>query len=1161
MSRPRRARVYTLVTLILSATAALFGAEPGTGADRLAQGFLDPPREAQISAYWVWMNGHLNREHVERELKAFHDAGIRGVCIFDMGARGDTSAMPPAGPPFMSKESVADIAHAVRVAGKLDIDVQLSVASSWDMGGSWVEPRHASMGLFTAETTVSGPAQVDELLPAPELPAAAPRDGDGKPLFSKTVAVLALPIDKRAPGHDFVFRLDPPGLRTLSHAILHNSLSEDAEKYGPNHLFVKDFSIAVSDTEPTNEAFKEVLKGTLEPTPKPQRFGLPPVEARFVRLRLLSGHNPRFDRLEFGEFELIDSEGINVVASHVADRTRDGAELLSCTSALGQIGSWTAGNIHDGAKSRPDGCWASPGLPPVVIEDLASVVDLTERVDGDGRLQWDAPEGNWIIRHYVCGNTGERLKVPSPNSNGLATDHFSGEATREFLRHEIACLQSQLGDLGKTALKQLYLASYEVRGAIWTPDMLELFRRYRGYEMTPYLPALAGSIVINGEVTDRFLYDYRKTLGELLVDAYYREAVKVAHEAGLGIESEAGGPGPPIHQVPVDALMAQGAIDEIRGEFWPHRPAADNLWVVKETACAGHIYGKRRIHMEAFTSMHHWQDSPFDLKPSADRAFCEGMNHVVWHTAAHLPPEVGKPGCVYYAGTHLNANVIWWPKARAFTDYLARCSYLLQQGNFVGDVCYYYGDHGYNFVPPKHIDPSLGPGYDYDVTNREVILTRMSVQNGRITLPDGTNYAVLVLPERSDIDLNVLQKVDEFIRAGATVVGSKPMHATGLNDHHQRDRQVRALADRVWGPCDGRNVLEHRHGLGRVIWGRPLRDVLAEAGTGPDFAFSATDHGAIDFIHRKTPDADIYFVSNQQDCWQRGTATFRIQNRAPEVWCPVSGRAERQYVYQQTPGGVAVPLELEPHGSTFVVFRTADATLPPLQMKAPEAALAVASTKIHSWDGENASLTVFEPGRYQLQTSGQRRGSIQTAAMPKPLEVEGPWTVYFAEGWGAPDSIRLDELASWTDHDNPAVRHFSGIAKYETTVELPADWLQDDGRVYLDLGSLWAVGEVWLNGKSLGVVWKPPYVLDVTSVLHAGENRLTVEVANTWSNRLVGDATLPKQDRLTRTNVLHNNGKLWKGVPLQASGLFGPVRLIPAKDITVAVGDSGSSGQ
>ena len=323
---------------------------------------------------------------------------------------------------------------------------------------------------------------------------------------------------------------------------------------------------------------------------------------------------------------------------------------------------------------------------------------------------------------FVCANTGERLKVPSPDSDGLATDHFNAEATREFVQTLIDRLEQRLGNLPQAGIKQLYLPSYEVVGAKWTPDFLKQFQHYRDYDMTAYLPVFAGCVVESEEQTKRFLYDFEKTLGELLVDAYYRTASETARKAGLGIEAEAGGPGPPTHQVPVDALQALGAIDEMRGEFWPWRPDRSALWVVKETACAAHVYGHPRVHMEAFTGFYHWACGPYFLKPSADRAFCEGMNHVVWHTSAHQPPEAGRPGWVYGAGTHLTPNLVWWPMAKPFLDYLARCSFMLQQGLFVGDVCYYYGDQGSNFVPPKHVDPSLGYGYDYDVANPEVIL-------------------------------------------------------------------------------------------------------------------------------------------------------------------------------------------------------------------------------------------------------------------------------------------------------------------------------------------------------------------------------------------------------------------------------------------------------
>jgi hypothetical protein len=1004
------------------------------------------------------------------------------------------------------------------------------------------------MGLYQAELTVQGPGIFDQLFPMPSLPAKTPRGDRGRPLFQQEVAVLAIPADTRLPGHDFVFQLDPPGLQTLDHAVLYNTPCEDPGEYGGQHLFTKDFSIAISTGKPTEADFREVLQASLEPTTDPQRFDLPPVEALYVRLRLKSGHNSNSDRIQLGEFELFNKEGTNVVASHVVDRSRDGAQLLRAVSALGQDRTWTAGNIHDGAKSAAHGSWSSAGAPPIVVKDPNSIVDLTDRLGPDGRLKWEIPAGTWLITRFVCLNTGETLKVPSPNSNGLATDHLSAEATSVFLNYLIAQLESEVGDLSQTALKQLYLASYEVRGPIWTPNMLEQFRGYRGYDLKPFLPALSGHMIANTEITQRFMYDYRKTLGDLLVDAYYRTAVETAHSAGLGIESEAGGPGPPIHQVPVDALKAQGTIDEVRGEFWPKRPQAHQLWVVKETACAAHIYGKRRVHMEAFTSMHHWQDGPIDLKPSADRALCEGTNHFVWHTASHLPPEAGKPGWVYGAGTHLNTNLIWWPKAKAFLDYLARCSFMLQQGLFVGDVCYYYGDQGYNFVPPKHVDPSLGYGFDYDVTNRDVILNRMRVVDGRITLPDGMNYALLVLPNREDIDLDVLKKLVELVEAGATVVGPKPTRSNGLTGYPTRDEEVRNLAELLWGPCDGKTVREHQFGRGRVIWGRSLREILQGDGVGPDFSFrSAQRDTDIDFIHRKTDDADIYFVRNKRDRWEDILGTFRVERRGVELWHPDTGQVVRQFEYRETGQGTEIPLVLPPHGSVFVVFRDAAPAVGALGVHARRKSEGFRATRVVDWDGNRVGLRVFEPGQYAVTLDDGRSCLLEATSIPKAVTVQGPWNVQFPADHQTTCEVSMEQLVSWTEIPRDDVCYFSGTATYQRTIELPPDWLDENRHVYLDLGRLWAVGEVFLNGQSLGVVWKPPYVVDLTAAAKAGSNDLVVSVSNTWSNRLVGDAKLGEGN--TRTNISHSKGSAWKNTPLLESGLFGPVRLIPAKTV------------
>jgi hypothetical protein len=1118
------------------------------GADTLAAGFRNPPQAAKPSVYWLWLNGYVNRGYLDQELQAYADHGIGGLCVFDMGARGNEDFFPPDGPAFMEEPFVENIALTAELAAKHGLDIQLAACSSWDLGGAWVEPPHASMGLYRTETRIRGPRYYAEALPEPVLPAGSPRRADGRPAFFQDVAVLAIPETRRQPGYEFIFRLPRDQIHSVDHVVLYNTESDNPQRYGTLHLFAKDVSVAVSVDQPRERDFREILHATLEPHARAQRFDFPPTGARFARLRIHNGHNPRFDQVQLGEFELYNVDGVNVAGSIEIDRTQDSAEILWCNSELAVGKRWTAANLHDGVKSGPTGSWAAPGLPPLLIEDRSRIVNVTAYLDDRGVLKWQVPEGPWTLMRFVCANTGERLKVPSPQSDGLATDHFSSTATRRFIQTLTERLERKMGDLRGSAIKQLYLPSYEVVGAKWTPDFLAQFRHYRHYDMTPYLPVLAGCQVESDERTLRFLYDFRKTLGDLLVDAYYRTASETARAAGLGIEAEAGGPGPPVHQVPVDALKALGAIDEMRGEFWPWRPERNQLWVVKETACAAHVYGRRRVHMEAFTGFRHWEDGPFELKPSADRAFCEGMNHVVWHSSSHQPPEAGKPGWVYGAGSHLTPNLVWWPMARPFLDYLTRCSFLLQQGLFVGDVCYYYGDQGYNFVPPKHVDPALGYGYDYDVANAEVVLERMQVRDGRIVLPDGMQYELLVLPEREDCDLAVLQKIEKLVRAGATVVGPKPLRANGLTAYPQRDRQVKELAGQIWGPVDGENELVHAYGKGQVIYGRRLREILIERGVGPDFQFtSSRNDTALDYIHRRTPEVDIYFIRNVNARTASVEATFRVTGKAPECWDPRTGRNHIIPVYEQTAQGTRLSLVLEPFGSTFVVFRRPAA---PVHFCSAAPDLRVTQQT----DGE-VRIQAFSNGTFQITRSNGDRVDVAVKNLPSARPVQGPWTIQFAPGWGAPDSVTWTELQSWTDHEDSGIRHFSGIARYQTSFDLPPDWLQPERRVHLDLGRLWAVGRVRLNGVSLGVLWAPPYRVEITKAARAGQNKLEVEIANTWANRLVGDTQLAPEQRFCKTNITVSGtpGRPWKDVPLRASGLLGPVRLIPVQEKTVAL--------
>lgn len=1037
--------------LILFLLSALFQSQPA-----LEESFRNPPISARPSFYFLLLNGYLNREHLPSELKQYRDAGFGSLTLFDMGARGEKSAQPPAGPEFLSAQSAADIAHVIRTAGSLGMDVDLSVSSSWDMGASWVKPEEASMTLLSAHADVEGPRTVDMQLPLPTLPAETPRTGDGQPRFSKEIATIAIPDPQPLEGYTFIIQLEPPYPRRIHRVVLHNTNAPRC-------------TVSVSTTTPDSPAFQTILTTALEQKEGPHTFDVRAIPAKYIKLTL---QNAQSGNTTLGEFQAWTTEERNVALSHKVNRLVDGADIVRQPSSLGQLGDWAASNIHDNVLTGPRGSWSS-GPAPLRVDNVEKVQDISRHVDAQGHLRWTAPAGRWRVIRYLAVNTGEKLKVPSPNSDGLATDHFSEPATVRYINEVLRRLQPAVGDIRNSALKELYLASYEVRGQVWTPTFLEEFRKRRQYDLTRYLPALTGSQIQDESTTERVLYDYRKTQGELLVDNYYRAAVRTAAQAGLGVESEAGGPGPPIHQVPVDALLANSAVTTVRGEFWPYRQNAAAMWVVKETAAAAHIYGKPIVAMEAFTSSYHWYEGPQDLKASADRAFAEGMNHVVWHTASHHPPEAGKPGWVYYAGTHLTPNVVWWPLARPFLDYLARASFLLRQGLPVSDVLHYYGDQGYNFVPPKHVDAGTGYGYDYDVTNADALVRRLTVQKGRLTLPEGTQYAVLALPDREDIDLDVLRKLAALAEQGATIVGPKPKRATGYSGYPAKDAQVRELADLLWGR--------------KLITNRPVRDALSSLRVGPDVRFSG-DESSIDFVHRRTANEDIYFVRNKTKQWVEGDATFRVTGRQPEIWDAATGNIEGR-------SGNPVHLRLPPDGSVFVVFRSGGGSAKP----APGLGLA------------------------------------------RTMSIDGPWEVRFGPNLGAPAQAVFPKLISWTEHADEGIRYYSGIAEYrkQFTVQGGAN------RVTLDLGEMWAVAEVTVNGGKPQVVWQRPFEADITADVKTGVNELRVRVANNWVNRLVGDAR-GAGAKIAKTNVTTNSpaGTPWAKVEPRPSGLLGPVRVV-----------------
>ncbi|MCS7239134.1 MAG: glycosyl hydrolase [Thermoguttaceae bacterium] len=1143
------------------------GASCGESQVDLRQRFLSPEGRARPAVYWCWLNGFVDPEALRAEVAEFAEKGITGLYVFDIGARSGAKPVP-AGPAFLSPQWLESLRVAVSSARSWGLEIGLVTSSSWNAGGPWIPPELASMGLYQATVVWEGPGRKREKLPLPQLPPQAPRDEAGRPLYYKDVAVLALPERKVRTTEFFVFRLRGTEIHLVDRALFYQAEARAVDGQKPVRP-VKEFAVWVSSTSDEPGAFHLVHRGTLRPEPGPQEIRFSPVPARYAMLELVESYRPELAGFDLAEWELYTTGGENVVSAFTPGGTKMGAALLWWGSQIAPEGPGAAACVHDGIKDQPRGVWSSADPPPLVLENVSQVVDLTDLLQAEGVLEWDVPPGKWRIIRYGCGNTGQRLVLPSPQSGGLVLDHLNPQATEFHFRTIVSRLKEHLGPDFGGALRQLYSCSYEVRGATWTPKFLDEFRHRRGYDMRRYLPALDGYLIGGWEKTRRFLHDFRKTLGELLVDGFYRTAARVCHEEGLLLCAEAGGPGLPLHQVPVDALQAQGAIDIPRGEFWIQH----DVWVVKETACAAHIYGKALVDMEAFTSWRHWQDGPWQLKPIADRAFVEGANRFTFHTAAHRPASVRPPGWVYHAGTHFSPHIAWWPLAKPFVDYIARCSAVLQNGAYVADVCYYYGDGGFKYVPPKHVDPGLGFGYDYDVCNEEVILQRAEVRDGKLHFgsDQSTGYEVLVLPESEEISPRVLARLAELVEDGLTLVGRRPKRSNSLSDYPLCDQRVAELADRLWGKDSPAEKGENRVGRGRVIWGKPVRQILRERNLPPDFWLESLgdwrspegklpDHlGAppIDYVHRSGTQADVYFVWNRTDRWQSHWVQLRSGGDPPELWDPVSGAMVEAPVYRRVGPSTSVFVQLPPWGSLFIVLFKEAAGGEPERVTVPPIVGVERNgmpVLINSSDeppvlfmpvgqGREPSLVIRQPGHYRIfRQNGKFEEHL--AELSPPKEVPGPWLVRFLPGRGAPPEAVFPTLIDWSQHPEPGIRYYSGVATYEAEFELSPPLLPRE-RLILGLGEVHFLAEVAVNGQVVGSAWTAPWEIDITTFVQAGKNKLVIRVANDWNNRLVGDALDATSEPVAETNMPWSISwrRSWKDTPLQRAGLIGPVTL------------------
>ena len=748
-----------------------------------------------------------------------------------------------------------------------------------------------------------------------------------------------------------------------------------------------------------------------------------------------------------------------------------------------------------------------PATPPGGAISLDQIIDLTDRIKSDGSLDWQVPSGNWTILRFVSRNNGA-ITRPAPEPGlGFECDKFDTAALDAHFNNYAGKLLKKVGPLKTGAgWTMLHIDSWEMGAQNWTPKLREEFLKRRGYDPQPFYPAYLGFVVGSLEKTERFLWDLRRTGSELVVENHAEHLKELGRQHGMTLSIE------PYDMNPAGDFDLGAVADVPMCEFWSL--GFNSSFSCAEAASIAHVLGLPVVAAEAFTSGgDHWKNYPGNLKNQGDWAFAAGVNRFMYHTFAHKPNE-GRPGMTMGPyGVHWDRGQTWWPMAGAYHRYIARSQYMLRQGRTVADILYLIPEGAPNvFQPPISAFEGSDTlpdrrGYNFDGCSPAELIRSAGVIDGQIVFPGGSEYRLLVLPDFPTMTPELLDKVKELVMAGATVIGPAPQKSPSLVNYPACDREVAIEAESLWGalkPPATRTVL--KRGKGRILWGGVLSgeqihpefelypdydrttEILREMGVAEDFL----SPGPVRYTHRRTADLEIYFVSNRSDKPVETTGAFRVEGQTPELWEPLTGIIRALPEFASAGGVTTIPLQFDPYESYFVVFRN---------------------------------------GGRQAE-SGKNFPTFKTA-----LEIAGPWEVSFDPAWGGPERATFDKLDDWSKRPEDGIRYYSGTATYTTSF---------DGNTgqFLSLGKVANIASVNLNGRELGVAWCSPWRVAIPAgLLLDRDNRLEIAVANLWANRLIGDAALPEEQRLTWTT----NRPYTKDSLLMESGLLGPVQLQSAE--------------
>jgi hypothetical protein len=759
--------------------------------------------------------------------------------------------------------------------------------------------------------------------------------------------------------------------------------------------------------------------------------------------------------------------------------------------------------------------------PAGVTIDKSKIVDITKFMQPDGHITWQVPAVKWTIMRFGKRNNGAVTRPAPEPGLGFESDKFDTVAFdahfNQFVGKLIRKVEPRVvaRHVGWT---MLHMDSWEMSSQNWTGRFREEFKRRRGYDPLPYLPAYTGRIVGSLEETERFLWDVRLTSQELVIEYHAQRVKELAHKYGMRLSIE------PYDMSPCADLSLGAVADVPMCEFWSRGYGFNSVFSCFEAASLAHVQGLPVVASESFTALFDeaWKLYPGAIKNEGDWAFSTGINRFVFHTFAHKPyGDQLKPGITMGPyGVHWDRGQTWWSMSKAYHTYISRCSYMLQQGHNIADILYLNPEGAPQVfrAPASALEDNDSipdhKGYNFDACSPEMLINKAEVKDGKITFPGGASYSILVLPLIETMTPELIAGIDRLIAGGATIIGNAPKKSPSLVNYPACDQEVSQMAAKIWSKVIP--VPESGYVKGKDLYPdyETTTSLLKKKNLIEDFTSSGNE---IRFIHRSTGSADIYFVSNRTGQKVSTNCRFRMENGTPALWDPLTGEISPIPKFERHQQVCEIPMQFEPDQSFFVVF----------------------------------------------DKKAKSRGIPKATNFPELTEVmhlQNSWTVFFDPNWGGPGKVKFDSLTDWSTSQDKGIRYFSGTAIYETDFDLPQTFdINQHGDLYLDLTEVYNLAQITLNGKDLGVIWTNPRRVKITQALLKTGNKLTIRVANLWPNRLIGDASRPYDGQV------NNKWPEWllKGLPrtsgrytftsydyykkdgkLLKSGLMGPVRIL-----------------